>query len=162
MGYRPLRSEREARRRASLEENRRWLVASAASVAQGHPTGFILVPGENTVPYSQPGSPVRRRAGFLDHHFWATLYKPAERHAAGEYPNQAPGGDGLPRWSEDDEALEGRDLVVWYTLGVTHTPRPEEWPVMPVHRASVRLIPIGFFPRNPALGLSREAPGVDR
>ncbi|TPW18903.1 MAG: Cu2+-containing amine oxidase, partial [Elusimicrobia bacterium] len=65
------------------------------------------------------------------------------------------GGDGLPRYVADDEPLAGGDLVLWYTLGVTHTPRPEDWPIMSTHRASVRLIPSGFFTKNPALTLPR-------
>jgi len=51
----------------------------------------------------------------------------------------------------DDAALEGEDVVVWYTMGVTHTPRPEEWPIMNVHRIGFSLMPAGFFTRNPAL-----------
>ena len=31
----------------------------------------------------------------------------------------------------DDETLESQDVVVWYVLGVTHVPRPEDYPVMP-------------------------------
>ena len=41
--------------------------------------------------------------------------------------------------------------LLWYTLGVTHLPRAEEWPVMPVHKAGFQLLPAGFFDRNPAL-----------
>jgi primary-amine oxidase len=36
-------------------------------------------------------------------------------------------------------------------LGVTHIPRTEDWPIMPVHTAGFRLVPAGFFSRNPAL-----------
>jgi primary-amine oxidase len=34
---------------------------------------------------------------------------------------------------------------------VTHAPRPEDWPVMPTVRTGFRLLPHGFFTRNPAL-----------
>ena len=44
-----------------------------------------------------------------------------------------------------------QDVVVWYTLGITHIPRPEEWPVMPATHVGFKLIPGGFFSRNPAL-----------
>ncbi|MGH2822160.1 MAG: hypothetical protein ACRDLY_03885, partial [Thermoleophilaceae bacterium] len=43
-----------------------------------------------------------------------------------------------------------------YTFGVTHNPRPEEWPVMPSHRAGFLLQPDGFFARNPALDVPAE------
>ncbi|MDQ3800305.1 MAG: hypothetical protein M3384_12705 [Acidobacteriota bacterium] len=37
----------------------------------------------------------------------------------------------MPQFVADDEAIENQDVVVWYTLGVTRIPRPEEWAVMP-------------------------------
>jgi primary-amine oxidase len=43
--------------------------------------------------------------------------------------------------------------VLWYTLGSHHIPRPEDWPVMPVERASLTLRPFGFFDANPALNM---------
>ena len=43
--------------------------------------------------------------------------------------------------------------MLWYTLGVTHIPRPEEWPIMVSHRTGFSLLPAGFFARNPSLDL---------
>ena len=43
------------------------------------------------------------------------------------------------------------DVVLWYTFGVTHIVRPEDWPVMPVEYTGFLLMPVGFFDRNPAL-----------
>ena len=43
--------------------------------------------------------------------------------------------------------------MLWYTFGVTHFVRPEDWPVMPVEYAGFLLSPFGFFDRNPALDL---------
>lgn len=149
MRPRPLTSEKAARRSLDLSKSRKWLVAN-----ERH-GGYVLVPGESSVPYAKPGSLMRRRAGFIDHHVWATAYKSGELNAAGPYPNQSKGGDGLPRWSADDEPLAGRDLVLWYTFGVTHIPRPEEWPIMPAHRTGFKLLPAGFLPRNPTLELPR-------
>jgi primary-amine oxidase len=125
-------------------------VSSSARNALGEPTGYELVPGSNADALALPGSPIRRRAGFLDAHVWVTQYADSERYAAGEYPNQSVGGEGLPRWTARDRPLIG-DVVVWYTLGVTHNPRPEDWPVMPIHEAGFRLVPVGFFDRNPVL-----------
>jgi primary-amine oxidase len=113
--------------------------------------GYILIPGTNALPYAAPDSPVRQRAGFIDHHFWATRYKAAELYAAGPNPNQGKAGEGLPQWIADDEPLVNQDVVVWYTLGITHIPRPEEWPVVPATHMGFRLVPGGFFSRNPAL-----------
>ena len=47
--------------------------------------------------------------------------------------------------------IDGEDIVLWHTFGLTHFPRPEDWPVMPVDYAGFTLKPVGFFDRNPAL-----------
>lgn len=151
-----LRTEREARRQMSMQSARTWLVVNpSAHNSLGHHTSYILVPGGNSLPYVAPTSEVRRRAGFIDNHFWATRYNPEEMSAAGAYPNQSRSGEGLPRWVANNESLVNEDVVVWYTLGVTHIPRPEEWPVMPVSHVGFKMIPGGFFVRNPALDVPR-------
>jgi primary-amine oxidase len=131
------------------------VVNPSAQNALGNHTSYILVPGANSLPYIAPESAVRRRAGFISNHFWATRYHPDEMNAAGAYPNQSRGGEGLPRWVANNEPLVNEDVVVWYTLGVTHIPRPEEWPVMPTTHVGFKMIPGGFFSRNPALDVSR-------
>ena len=69
--------------------------------------------------------------------------------------SQSRGGGGLPTWTRSNRALENQDIVLWYTLGVTHLPRPEDWPVMSVHRTGFKLVPAGFFSSNPALDVAR-------
>jgi primary-amine oxidase len=147
-----LASERRAPRSMDMGAARTWQVVNpAAQNSLGHHTSYILVPGPNAVPYIAPASPVRKRAGFISNHFWATRQKPGELYAAGPYPNQSTGDNGLTKWIADDESLTGQDVVVWYTLGITHIPRPEEWPIMGVTHVGFKLIPGGFFARNPGL-----------
>jgi primary-amine oxidase len=153
----PLLKESEAQRALDLSTSRKWIVTnSAVRNALGHPTGYALLPGENAVPFAQPESWVRRRARFLDSHIWVTPYRAREMYAGGEYPNQSRGDDGLARWTAADRTIQDRDVVLWYTMGITHNPRPEDWPVMPVHSAGFKLVPWGFFGRNPAMDLPRE------
>jgi primary-amine oxidase len=147
-----LATEQEAQRDLNLASHRRWKVFNPAAKNElGHYPGYVLDPAEGAVPYLAPDSPVRRQAGFINHHLWVTRYKPGEYHAAGDYPSQGKPGDGLARYVGDNEKLVNEDVVVWYTLGITHVPRPEEWPVMPVTRCGFRLVPDGFFVMNPAL-----------
>lgn len=149
-----LATERQAQRRMSLESSRRWIVEStSAKNALGQPTGYALLPGENAVPFLLPDAWVRKRAGFLNAHVWVTAYDPSEMHAAGDYPYQSKGGDGLAKWSAADRPIDNRDVVLWYTMGITHNPRPEDWPVMPTHIAGFKLVPWGFFARNPAMDI---------
>jgi primary-amine oxidase len=148
----PLRTEADAQRDMNLATARRWVVINPASHnGLGQPAGYLIAPGDNSVPYLQPDSPIRQRAGFINHHFWATAYDPAEQHAAGEFPNQSEPGQGLPAWTKANRSIDGQDVVAWFTFGVTHIPRPEEWPVMSATTAGFKLLPVSFFTFNPAL-----------
>jgi primary-amine oxidase len=150
------KTESEAQRRMDMQAARVWTVRNAAAKnSLGHHTSYILIPGTNSLPYIAAEALTRRRAQFINNHFWATRYRREEIYAAGVYPNQSTGGDGLPQFIADNESLENQDVVVWYTLGVTHIPRPEEWVVMPVTHAGFKLIPGGFFSRNPALDVPK-------
>jgi primary-amine oxidase len=147
-------SEKEGARDMDLAKARKWRVLSASRRnALGEPTGYALIPGENSVPYLGPESPVRRKGRFIEHHLWVTRHDDAELYAAGRYPNQAPPDGGLPAWMKAGRKLDGEDVVLWYTFGVTHIPRPEDWPVMPTHKTGFALLPSGFFHRNPALDI---------
>ncbi len=150
----PLRDEQEAERQMSLATSRRWTILNPnMRNSLGYPPGYTLVPGDNSVPYAAPDSWLRKRASFTNAPFWATPYDPAQMHAAGFYVNQSRGDDGLQRWVEAKRSIENTDLVVWYTLGVTHIPRPEEYPVMDVQKTGFKLVPNSFFIENPAIGL---------
>ena len=92
-----------------------------------------------------------RQLGFATANLWVTRYDPDELYAAGRYPSQSTGGDGLPAFVAQDRTIEGTDIVVWHTFGVTHLVRPEDFPVMPVEMTGFTLVPYGFFDRNPAM-----------
>lgn len=148
----PLASELAAKRTMSLDTARSWKVVSTERQNRlGQPTGYRLVPGTNAMPFVDRTSSVARRAGYMFHHFWATPFAADELHAAGWYPNQNPGDNGLPEWTQADRNLEGEDVVVWYTLNYHHLPRPEDWPVQPVAYAGLHWMADGFFDENPAL-----------
>jgi primary-amine oxidase len=151
-----LRTELQAQRQMNFASARKWKIINPTNKnTLGAPTGYLLFPGENAVPFAAPTSSVRKRAGFLNAHLWATPYAQDEMYAAGFYVNQSKGGEGLPKWTKANRPIDNQDLVVWYTLGVTHIPRPEEWPVMTVHKASFKLMPSGFFTKNPALDVPK-------
>jgi primary-amine oxidase len=149
---RPLTRESEAADVINPLSARYWKIVNPNRLnALGDPVAYGLVPGDNVLPFYQPEAHAIRRAGFATRHLWVTAYDPSEMYAAGDYPNQHPGGDGLPRYVQRDRPLENTDVVVWYTFGAHHVPRPEDWPVMPVARVGFHLKPIGFFDGNPAL-----------
>jgi primary-amine oxidase len=150
----PFLKELEAQRTTNTPSARFWRVINPGRKnGMGQPVAYRICPGENTLPYALPGSSLLKRATFLTRNLWVTPFDAQERFPAGEYPNQNPGGDGLPKWTAADREISDRDLVVWYTFGQTHTPRLEDWPVMPVSSVGFMLRPDGFFDRNPTLDL---------
>ena len=151
-----LASEAQAQRLLDPLAGRFWKVVNpSARNRLGEPVAYKLVPGENVRPFAGPEASVIKRAGFMTRHLWVTRHDPRERYAAGEYPNQHPGGAGLPTYVQDDAPLENTDVVLWYTFGAHHVVRPEDWPVMPVVTIGFMLKPAGFFDRNPALDVPR-------
>jgi primary-amine oxidase len=98
----------------------------------------------------------QRRAGFSTAPLWITAYDPNELYAAGSYPNQSKGGDGLPAYAARHRPIVNADIVLWYTMGFHHLPRPEDWPVLPTMWHSVSLVPSGFFDHNPSLAAKQE------
>jgi primary-amine oxidase len=152
-----LATEKQALAHLKLETARTWkIVNPAVKNAVGEPVGYRFMPGDNSFPLASPKAWWRRRARFVDHHVWVTPYREDERFAAGDYPNQSGGGDGLSKWTEADRAILNQDIVFWYTFGHTHIPRPEDYPVMPAAYIGFMLKPNGFFDSNPANDVAPE------
>ena len=143
----------EQSRDANPATNRSWTIQSSAKVnALGEPTGYELGSGDTAIPYSSSTYPPLLHAPFAQHPFWVTRYKDgAELYAGGDYPNQGQAGDGLTSYTASPENVNGKDLVVWYTLGFTHHPEVEEYPVMTTDSVGFEMSPSGFFDANPAL-----------
>lgn len=146
-----LESEKQARAHLNLETARTWkIVNPSVKNAVGEPVGYKFLPGDNCFPFASPNAWWRKRAGFVNHHVWVTPHTESEKYAAGDYPNQSTGGDGLIKWTGADRPIADTDVVFWYTFGHTHIPRPEDYPVMPTAYIGFLLKPNGFFVRNPA------------
>jgi primary-amine oxidase len=153
-----LSTESEAQRTIDPMRARYWRIENPSVLNHvGDPVAYKLMPGDNAPPMSLPDSIQARRAGFSRKHLWVTPYDPRERYAAGDYPNQHPGGEGLPKWTQADRPVSDTDLVVWYSFAAHHVVRPEDWPVMPVTHIGFKLKPSGFFAGNPALDMPPSA-----
>jgi primary-amine oxidase len=132
--------------------DRRWTIQSATQKnAVGNPTAYTLETNGGTHPFSDSSYEPLQHAPFAQHPFWVTRYKDGELWAGGEYPNQGPAGEGLTKYVADNQNVNAKDVVVWYTASFTHHTRPEDFPVMPHDAVSFQLMPDGFFNQNPAL-----------
>ncbi len=155
-----LETELAARRNVDPSRSRTWRIANRSRRnALGQPTAYKLLPGATPTLLAGPESSIGRRAAFAAHNLWVTPFSPEERRAAGDYPNQHSGEAGLAAWTAQDRPVVDTDIVLWHSFGVTHVPRPEDWPVMPVESAGFSLVPFGFFDRNPALDVPPSSDG---
>lgn len=151
-----LRTESEGKQDADWATQRGWKVVNPNRTNRvGGPVGYKLAPTGAFPAMLDESSPVFRRARVLGHTVWVTPYNSEERWPCGEFVNQSVSDDeGIAAWTAADRSIENTDVVLWYVFGIHHIPRIEEWPVMPVDTVSFRLVPNGFFDRNPALDVA--------
>jgi primary-amine oxidase len=151
----------EGPRDAAANLERRWCVMSNTQRnVLGEAPAYTLEPGATIQPYSSDSFPGLLRAQFAKHALWVTRYAPGELFAAGRFPSQAEAADGVSRYVSPAEPLtpeQGSDVVLWYTLGLSHVPRLEDYPVMNSESIAFRLAPHGFFDQNPALDIADQA-----
>lgn len=120
----------------------------------GKPVSYKFTPLATQQILADPRSIAARRAQFAKHHVWVTPYKDGELYAGGEFTNQSQaeiGGLADAVDNSKNSKMEDSDVVVWSVFGLTHNPRVEDWPVMPMEKIELHLRPADFFDRNPAL-----------
>ncbi|MFB0836304.1 primary-amine oxidase [Arthrobacter halodurans] len=155
-----LARESEAQRDANMAAGRTWVVSNPESLNRlGEPVAYKLHPEGQPTLLADAGSSIARRAAFATKALWVTRYDEDQRYPTGDFPNQHAGDGGLPEWTAADRDLDGQDLVLWHTFGLTHFPRVEDWPIMPVDQTGFRLRPEGFFDRSPVLDVPAPASG---
>jgi primary-amine oxidase len=150
------KTEQDAKSVMMMEHPALWRVINPnVKSSLGYDTGYEIAGGHNAISLMTDDDIPQQRAGFIKNHVWVTPYSDAERWPAGDYPTQSHGGDGLPAWTKANRPIENTDIVVWYTLGFHHVPRPEDWPIMPTAWHEFELRPFDFFARNPAVDLPK-------
>lgn len=149
-----LKTEHEAKRDISPATSRVWKVVNPQKKnGMGLPVAYKLLPGNTPKMLARDDSPPAKRASFGKHNLWGTPFNDGEYAAGGANSVMHSGEGGLEDITSGDRDISNCDLVTWYTFGVTHVPRPEDWPVMPVEYCGFHLIPVGFFDENPTINL---------
>lgn len=129
----------------------------------GNPVGYKLAPLPSQMLLAGPESLVRRRARYAEHHVWVTKYRDGDLWAGGRWTNQSVDEtDGLADYAARCEPTRDEDVVLWHAYGLTHNPRVEDFPVMPVEIATVALKPADFFEKNPALDVPPSVQEVNK
>ncbi|MBV06324.1 MAG: tyramine oxidase [Gammaproteobacteria bacterium] len=149
-----LKREGEAKRDISPSSSRVWKIINPKKKNSfGLPVGYKYLPGNTPTLLAHPDSPPGKRASFSKYNLWATPFHEDELAAGGPHSVMHSGQGGLDDITSSNRDISDCDLVTWHTFGVTHIPRPEDWPIMPVEYCGFHLIPVGFFEKNPTLNL---------
>lgn len=140
---------------------RRWRIANLnrTHYSSGKPSSYQIVMKGGAVPLlAKQDSWVAQRASFAHKQLWVVKDEEGSRGSrifpSGKYVSQtrAEPKDSVGKWVKDGEgSIENEDILLFLTLGTTHIPRPEDWPVMPVEHVNVLFKPSSFFIQNPAL-----------
>jgi primary-amine oxidase len=148
------KTERDAMIDIHMDRPSMWMVVNPnVHGPLGYPTGYEIMPGNTVWSLLDPDDGVQKVGAFSNHQLWVTPYRPDELYAAGVYPIQSKGDDGLAAWTKANRPIENTDIVAWYTMGFHHVPRAEDWPVMPVMWHDFVIRPFDFFPQNPVMTL---------
>jgi primary-amine oxidase len=99
----------------------------------------------------EAADPPQIRAGFSAQTLWVTKYRPDQLWAAGLYPNLSTKDEGLPAYVSKAEPITNEDIVLWYTMGFRHAPRPEDFPILPTFWHELTLRPAFFFDMDPSM-----------
>lgn len=125
--------------------------------------GYKLHAAPTALLMAQPGSVARKRAAFATKHFWVTKHKDNEFYAGGVWTNQSSKEVGGVQDAVDrNENVRNDDCVLWHSFGLTHHPRVEDFPVMPVEMMNIMLTPYNFFNKNPAIDVPQSIQKFNR
>ncbi|KAH7029880.1 copper amine oxidase 1 [Microdochium trichocladiopsis] len=118
----------------------------------GKPVGYKIIPPTTQLLLAHPKSIQARRALFAQKNLWVTSYRDNELYAGGRYTLQSVDEvDGVADAAARRDDVRQKDIVVWSVFGLTHNPRVEDWPVMPVEIMQLHINPYDFFTSNPAI-----------
>ncbi|KAK2464894.1 hypothetical protein APHAL10511_002970 [Amanita phalloides] len=148
--------------------DRKWKIVNPGKThySSGKNKGYTIVTKSGATPFMlRPDSWVAKRATFATKSLWVCKDVEGEDTGtvrmwpAGKYVPQTWDSpeDSIGNWTKSGESVDGEDILVFVTIGTTHIPRPEDWPVMPVDHVNVMFKPNSFFDKNPSM----DVPGAN-
>ncbi|KAI8150162.1 copper amine oxidase [Fennellomyces sp. T-0311] len=154
--YKPtlLKDTIEGQAHANFETSRFWKIINQDRIHPytKEPVGWKIMSHSMAPFYPSEDSVVAERAPFAKKGLWVTPYDEKQMFAGGFYCNQSDGSDTVEAWANRErQSIVNRDIVLWFTFGLTHLPRVEDFPIMPVEYCSMMMKPTNFFMANPAL-----------
>ena len=139
------------------EKQRYWkFVSETKKNKMGNNTSYKLEPTGSIASFHDPNGPSGSRMKFIFNSLWVTEFDREERYPAGEFVNGSKSDDGLPSFVKKKRSIKNEDLVAWHVFGLHHLPRLEDYPVQPVVKTGFKLMPVGFFDKNPSIDLAAQ------
>ncbi|KII94247.1 hypothetical protein PLICRDRAFT_171908 [Plicaturopsis crispa FD-325 SS-3] len=160
-----LRVENEGGRTYDFEKDRRWRIVNPGRrhYSSGKDVGYTIgMKGGATRMLAKSNGWAGRRAAFAGKALWVVKDEEGAEGSrmwpAGKYVPQTreEPSNSLGKWAQGEGNIENEDILVYVTVGTTHIPRPEDWPVMPAELLSVTFKPHSFFDANPSM----DVPGI--
>lgn len=154
--------DQETGRPYDLSKERRWRIINSGRkhYASGKDVGYSIgLKGAVAPMMMQPDSWAAKRGSFLDNTLWVCRDVEGNNSGSeriwpsGKYVPQSrtTPEDSIGQWVRGKKDTVDEDILVYVTMGTTHIPRPEDWPVMPVEHLSVTFKPNSFFKVNPSM-----------
>lgn len=163
---RTLRTELKAVRNISPKCNRSWTIFNPNVNTPGFPAankyvGYSIDTHDTGIlSQTLKCSTVNTNLEFTQHNLHVTRYDPDEMYGSGTYPIQQPKDVGMGAYIKNDDPIENKDIVVWYTMSLVHAPDTEDFPYIQLHEQGFKLNPDGFFQSNPSIGGDTSGVGV--
>lgn len=129
----------ETARQYDISKDRRWKIINQSRnhYSSGKPVGYSVgFKGGITPLLGQLDGWTSQRAGFVTAPLWV-IKEVEDKHIgprmwpSGKYVPQTRSApeDSISKWADGKKNVVDDDIVLFVTVGTTHIPRPEDWPV---------------------------------
>lgn len=147
-----LKTEKKASRKQNFNLQRAWIVYNKQSLNyMGNSRGYKLEPGFSMFNLYQPNQRICKRANYLLNTINVSLYRDEEYYPIGKYPIESEKDSGIRKYIKNNERIVNKDLVVWYSFGMSHKPTLENYPYVNKETFDFSITPHSFFNENPSL-----------
>ncbi|CAL8068573.1 unnamed protein product [Orchesella dallaii] len=128
----PLKTAGSAKSNICTETSYSWLFSNQNSIhpCTNEPVGWKLIPWTSPQILLKTDSPIHPQAAWMDYNTWVTPYQKNQLFSGEFYLNNSGLSEGVARNASAN--IENTDVVIWHNFGLSHIPRVEDWPVMPV------------------------------
>lgn len=151
----------ETGRPYNIDKERRWRIVNTQRrhYSTGKEVGYTIgLKGGVAPTLANDDSWIVKRAPFLKNTLWVCRDVEGEKGSERVYPGgrympqtRDTPADSIGNWVKGGQSADGEDILVYFNIGTTHIPRPEDWPVMPVDHVIATLKPVSFFKANPSM-----------